>query len=262
MVDLTEEEKELAITEARVKKTAVLEDQRKKRLAIQKMNDLRRPWTPNELYEYARKRATDIIRLETGNHELVFEPKPFQKPAITALALYFSNNLEFEKLNPSEYNDSGLSFSLNKGIWLWSNPGQGKTLMMHMFCRNKRQCYQVIQCPKLANSYIKYGDEIIEPYSQIFPETEDSLSFYQRTKGICYNDLGVETCPVKHYANPLNVMESIFLNTYENKIPFNQRHVTTNLTGDQLREMYGVRFVDRVKQSFNIIQIKGESLRK
>jgi len=245
-----------------VKKHGALEDQRKKALAQQKANDLRRPWSPNELYEYAKGRATQIVRLETGNPSAVFEPVEYQKPVITALSLYFSNHPEFEKLDASEYNQTGFPFSLNKGIWLWGNPGVGKTLMMQMFSRNKRICFQVVQCPKIVFGYVKHGDEHIQPYGKLISETEDALSFYQRNKGICYNDLGVEPVPAKHYGTPINVLETIFLDTYENKVPFWHRHVTTNLTAIQLKETYGVRFVDRVKQSFNIIEVNGNSLRK
>lgn len=224
-------------------------------------NDLRRPWTPNELYEYSRARASQILRIETGDPSIIFEPTEFQKIIIAALTFYFSNCPEFEKLDESIFNKTGLKFSLNKGIWLWGNPGVGKTLMMQMFNRNKKQCYQVLQCPKIVSSYVKSGDDSISGYSRIIPETEDALSFYQSTKGICFNDLGVEQTNAKHYGTPENVMERIFLETYENKVPFFHRHVTTNLTADQLKEVYGVRFVDRIKQCFNIIEIKGESLR-
>lgn len=261
-VELTEEEKAEALHEARKKKHGQLEFQRKKSLADAKMNDLRRPWSPNELYEYAKFRATQLIRFESGDQLRLFEPTEFQRPAITALSLYFTNNPEFEKLDHRLYNQSGLELSLQKGIWLWGVPGVGKTLLMNMFDRNRRLCYTVVQCPKLVAGYVKNGDDHISSYGKIINTSEDALSYYQNQKGICYNDLGVETTPAKHYGTPINVIESIFLDTYENKVPFWHRHVTTNLTAKQLSDVYGVRFVDRVKQCFNIIDINGKSLRK
>lgn len=261
-MQLTSAEVDAAIEEAKKKKQGELEFLRQKKIAAVFENDQRRPWTINELYAYARVRATQILRLETGDQSIVFEPKPEQEKVILALSLYFTNSPGFEKLNESDYNNNGLKFSLNKGIWLWGNPGVGKTLMMQMFSRNRRLCYSVVQCPKIVFGYSKGGDEHIAPYGKIIPESEDGLSFYQNQRGICYNDLGVETSPAKHYGTPINVMETIFLDAYENKVPFWQRHVTTNLTVDQLKEKYGIRFTDRVKQCFNIIDVKGESLRK
>jgi len=261
-VDLTEEEKELALKEAMVKKHAVLEDQRKKRLAQEKMNDWQRPWTPNELYSFAQKRATEIVRGETGRPDLVFEPLKYQQNAITALSLYFTNAPEFEELAANEYNTTGLKFSLQKGLWLWSNPGCGKTLMMIMFSRNKRLCYRVVQCPKIVAGYVKSGDDHIAHYSRIVkPEAKSFDNFFQEETGICYNDLGTETMQAKHYGTPINVMENILLDAYEARVPFFHRHVTTNLTFDQIKEKYGVRITDRIKQCFNVIEIKGESVR-
>lgn len=263
MVDLTEQEKELALKEAMVKKHAKLEEDRKKRLAEEKKNDWRRPWTPNELYEFARMRATQLLRYETGNMALEFEPVEFQRSAITALSLYFSNSEIFENLDSKNYSSTGLKFSLQKGLWLWSNPGLGKTLMMQMFSRNKRLCYQVVQCPKIVAGYVKDGDQHISHYSQLKKSlVKEYQNFFQEEMGICYNDLGTETPLAKHYGTPINVMESILLDTYENRVPFFHRHVTTNLTFDQVKEKYGVRVTDRIKQCFNIIEIKGTSLRK
>lgn len=245
-----------------VKKHAVLEDQRKKRLAQQKMSDWTKPWTPNELYSFARVRATEIVRGETGRHDIEFNPVDFQKDAITALCLYFSDSPEFEKLSSKIYNSTGLPFSLQKGLWLWSNPGCGKTLMMRMFSRNKRLCYTLAECPKIVAGYVKNGDDHISHYSRVIkPDVKAYSNFFQEDVGVCYNDLGIETLQAKHYGTAINVMETILLDTYEARVPFFHRHVTTNLTFDQVREKYGVRITDRIKQCFNVIEIKGETLR-
>lgn len=263
MVELTNEEKELALSEAMVKKHARLEEDRKKRIAEEKKNDWRRAWTANELYTYAAYRATQFLRYESGDQTVEFFPKEFQKDAITALSLYFTNSPGFEELDNKKYNSTGLEFSLQKGIWLWGNPGVGKTLFMRMFSRNKRLCYDVVECPKIVAGYIKFGEDHISRYGQIIPADGKSFSnFFQETKGICYNDFGTEVSQAKFYGTPVNVMESIFMDTYERHVPFFNRHVTTNLTFDQVKETYGVRITDRIKQCFNIIEIKGDSIRK
>lgn len=262
MVDLTDDEKELAIAEAMVKKHARLEQDRKKRLAEEKRKDISLAWTPNELYQYARFRASLFIQHETGIAGAQFEPTEFQKNIITALALYFSEAKEFEKLKPKEFNSTGLPFSLQKGIWLWGNPGVGKTLMMEMFSINKRQSFRVVQCPKIVFGYVKYGDEHVTHYCHVDAEAPGASNFFQDKIGYCYNDLGTENTQAKYFGNTINVMEQIFLNTYENRVPFFHRHVTTNLTFDQVKDLYGVRVTDRIKQCFNVFEIKGDSLRR
>lgn len=262
IVDLTDEEREFAIKEAMVKKHAKLEDDRRKRLAAESHADLSRLWNASELYDYARKRATEMIRTRTNDPGAIFEPMPWQTDCLQALSLYFTNSPYFEQLDTEKYNsNSELSFQLSKGLWLWSNPGRGKTLMMEMFSRNKRQCYRVVQCPKIVQGYVQYGEEHIKPYAEVFPESPQPFNYFQAASGICYNDLGTEPDRAVNFGNSINVMEKIFLDTYDKLIPYNHRHVTTNLTFEQVKNMYGVRFVDRVKECFNIIEIKGESLR-
>jgi hypothetical protein len=267
LVDLTEQERkdacELAIHEAKVKKHATLESDRKKRLAEEKRNDSKTPWSPAEVFQLAKWRATQIIRARTGNPACEFEPTVNQKPVITALALYFAEAEEFESLDPKLYNSTKLQFSLHKGIWLWGNPGVGKSLIMEIFNRNKRICYDMLECPKVCYSYVKHGDEVLDSLIDVRRAVApDASTFFQSIKGVCYNDLGTEPMPVSHYKNPLNVMEYIMLQTYERKVPYWQRYVTTNLTFDQVKETYGVRVLDRIRECYNILELKGESHRK
>lgn len=267
MVELTDQERkeatDAAIQQAKARKHNSLESERKQRLAIARRNDILRQWTPAELYELAKWRATQIIRSRTGDPAIEFSPTANQKPITTALSLYFTNSPEFEQLNPKDYNSNKLPFSLNKGIWLWGNPGVGKTLLMEIFSRNKRLCYDVKECPKICYSYVKYGDEILNHFINIRETAApDASTFFQKTIGVCYNDLGTENINSVHYGNPLNVMEYIFLQTYERGVPYHHRHVTTNVTMEQVKQTYTVRVLDRIKECFNVMELKGESLRK
>jgi DNA replication protein DnaC len=262
MIDLTDLEKEQALKDALVKKYASIERQRKELGELEKQNDWKRQWAPNDLYDFARERATDIVRGETGNPNIIFEPKDFQKDALLALTLYFSDSEEFEKLDVKKYNTLSYPFSLQKGLWLWGNPGVGKTLLMKMFSKNKSLCFRVVECPKIVSGYVKSGEEHISHYSRIIKSDVKAYSnFFQEEEGVCYNDLCIESLQAKHYGTGINVMEQILLDTYEAKVPFFHRHVTTNLIFDQVKEKYGVRITDRVKQCFNVIEIKGESVR-
>lgn len=252
-----------AIREALKTKWNRLETDRRFKLSQDRKNEASRPWTAGELYQLAKWRATQMIRSRSGKPDIEFEPVEYQKPIITALGLYFSNSPEFEQLKTNLYNSNKLPFSLNKGIWLWGNPGVGKTLMMEMFNRNKRLCYDLVQCPKIAYQYVKHGDQVFENMiSQCEVIAPDASTFFQQVKGFCYNDLGTENMSANHYGNPINVMEYIMLQSYERKLPYWHRHVTTNLTMEQVKECYGVRVLDRIKECYNILEVRGESLRK
>jgi DNA replication protein DnaC len=261
-VELSQEEIDRAIELAKLEKHVRLESDRRKALAIQQQAETLRPWSPKELWEHARQRGSIAIRERTGDLNAEFKATKEQIPVVRALALYFTGNSEFDALDTSQYNSTGLEFSLQKGIWLWGNPGVGKTLIMSMFSKNKRLCYRMLQCPKIVASYNLDGYDAIKQYARVWPEPIGASNFMQDKIGICYNDLGTEPMHAKNYGNAINVMETLFLETYENHVPFFHRHVTTNLTLDQVKEHYGVRVQDRIKECFNVIDLKGASLRR
>lgn len=261
-VELTAEELNDAIELAKRQKHLRLESERMKALAEQQKKNVLRPWSPKELWEFAKNRGSVIIREKSGSNSAEFKPTKEQLPILKALALYFTGNPEFEKLDTSVYNTVDIPFSLNKGLWIWGNPGVGKTLLMQMFSRNKRLCYRLLQCPKIVSSFVIDGFDAIKQYSKKWQEPVGASNFYQDYIGICYNDLGTEPMRAKNYGNEINVMEHLFLETYENMVPFFHRHVTTNLTFDQVESCYGVRVKDRIRESFNVLELKGESLRK
>jgi hypothetical protein len=261
-IELSQEEIDHALQLAKLEKHVRLENDRKKALAAARLEDINRPWSPKEMWEFARQRGTAIIRERTGDPTLEFKCSLPQVPVVRALSMFFTNNPEFENLDPKQLNAAGLPLSLNKGIWLWGNPGVGKTLLMHMFSRNKRMCYRLLQCPKIVASYNLDGYEAIKQYAKRWPEPPGGSNFFQDQIGICYNDLGTEPMQAKNFGNTVNVMETLFLETYENQVPFHHRHVTTNLSFDQVEQHYGIRVRDRIRESFNIIELGGASMRK
>lgn len=268
-IELNEEEiaaaTEAGIKKAKLIKADLFEYERRKELAKKVMMESAQPWSGLELWNYAKKRGDEIVKIQSGNPSKIFEEIPFQKKIISALCLYFTGNPAFENIDAKELNSiKGSSFSLTKGIWLWGQPGVGKTLLMDMFRINKRQCFGLVQCTKLAYLWSKEGDFFIEPYMRPVNNGEifSSTPFNQKLVGICYNDLGTEQIPVKFFGNTINVMEQIILNSYDKKVPFWHRHVTTNLTGEQVKSIYGTRVSDRIIEMFNIIDITGKSLRK
>lgn len=266
-IKLTEDEREKVLLEAKVKKYDQVKAIRKKLEAEERKKDVAKQIeTASGFWAFVKKRGDDLVRMQSGKPNDEFIMHKFQKHVIKALGYFFTENELFNSLNPSDYNSQGESFSLQKGIFMFGPPGVGKTLLMEMFRFNPRVSYNVIQCSKLAMMVSREGDALLNPVCKqykngsLFPAV--SFTKPQEITGLCFNDLGTEQSPVNYYGNKINVMEQIILNTYDNKVPFWQRFITTNLTSEQLKELYGVRVTDRIRQMFNIIDLKGESLRK
>lgn len=162
------------------------------------------------------------------------------------LCQYFTNNSEFEK--------SG--YSLKKGLFLFGNIGCGKTTMMRLFQRNVTNDFYVISCRQVADEYTKFGADTLEKYS-VLKEVYPHEHYGQKVQGICFDDLGTEKNK-KYFGNEINVMEDIFQNRYDKRL-IGKTHLTSNLSGEEIDEMYGPRVRSRLREMCNVIQFSKDA---
>lgn len=148
-------------------------------------------------------------------------------------------------------------FDLKKGIMLCGNIGVGKTEMMKLFCTNPHQSFGFTSCRNIVNEFINSSsDDIKQDQIHTHSQTRKAAKphrYSQDYLGTCFDDLGTEQIPAVHYGNRKNVMSEILLNRYDNRLPFNMTHITTNLTQEKILDTYGDRLVDRMAQMFNIV---------
>ncbi len=250
-VILTDEETNEAIKDAKVKKYWRLKDEAVKQRRQDFVAEIKRAWTPQEQMNYLFVRAAELkINL------VIDEQNQF---VIEALCHYFTNSPDFVTMGES-VNEK---WSLDKGILLYGDVGTGKTSLMRLFGRNKRQCYDIAACPELTKLYRVNGEEAIEVMSKIRMEPQDARYFFHRTVGYCYDDLGKEE-EGNHFGNKANVMGEILTNRYNlyPAVSFNHTHVTTNCTLPELLDRYGSRVESRISQMFNFMQLPGNDRRK
>lgn len=163
------------------------------------------------------------------------------------LSLYFMRDPEFEKVDGGKY-------SFSKGIALQGPIGCGKTSMIMGFNVNPTNCFGGISCRKVAADYSLKdvgGSLTIEKYSGLH-EAPPYDNFGQRYIGRMFDDLGTENVK-KHFGNESNVMEEILLNRYDNPDLVGKTHITTNLSAEQIEEIYGPRVRSRLRQMCNFI---------
>lgn len=159
------------------------------------------------------------------------------KEVIDLLRLYFTSSELFE-------NDSNFPhFSLLKGLCMKGNFGSGKTLLFKIFQRMFKGEFSLLQCGQVAKDYGVNGFEALDKYLE--------------RKHICFDELGVESRQ-KYYGQEENTMAIILSSRYELFRDHGVKtHITTNLTGDQIKEYYGERVYSRITEMCNVLVLGG-----
>ncbi len=207
---------------------------------------------------YKYKDTWQLIQEHGANVCPGFQVTDQNEKELHALALYFTQSENFLKLKQLE------APSLTKGILLRGQVGTGKTLAMRLFNNFLSEVnvrgFRILACRHAVREYRQEGDKALERYGR---KCYSSDPDQRRPLVICFDDLGVEDTKAKSYGNEPSVMGDILMDRYEAFIRDGMlTHVTTNLTNAQLKETYGLRIYDRMKEMFNVIKMEGKSFRK
>lgn len=220
---LTEEETKEALRAGREKKYYELKKGEYSAKLKQKFEP--REYTSGEIYDlFAMKMIVD-----EDNRKIVVN-----------LCYYFANDSKFEG-------------DLNKGLFLYGPVGVGKTSIMKFFIKNQRYSYRMESCRDVESNFAATGEDYIKRCSGNLDVAINSDPFGHKQIGFCFDDLGTESNG-KFYGKEKNVMTEILLNRYDSGLPFISTHVTTNLTADNIKQQYGSRVTDRIRQMFNVIE--------
>jgi hypothetical protein len=224
-VVLTEEETEEALRAAREQKHYLL----KKIGYLEALNAPieRQNYTAEQIWDFLKQ----VITIDLENEEVVW-----------LLCLYFSGDERF--------NLEG--FNLEKGICLFGGVGVGKTTLIEKFFQNQRQSFIIKMCRAIEDEFSQNGDVVLKEYGIYRQASVNGDPYGHQVLGYCFDDLGTEP-PSKYYGKNVDVMAEVLLNRYDNKLPFNQTHITTNLSTDEIINRYGSRVADRMQQMFNMI---------
>lgn len=153
--------------------------------------------------------------------------------------------------------DPRSAYDPRKGLFLCGGVGIGKTTLMEFFHRNQKASYRIVSCRDIESAYASTdpaigGEKAIHQYSFNFQVAVNSNPFGHVMYGYCFDDLGTEVVG-KHYGKEKEVMIEVLLNRYDKHIEFFMTHMTTNLSSQEIKDRYGMRVFDRMREMFNII---------
>lgn len=153
--------------------------------------------------------------------------------AIWNLCLYFSGSPEFER--------GGLR--LEKGLMIMGNVGSGKTTLMRLF--SQVVPFHMMYVGNICDNVRKDGQEELDKIkARAFDE-------------ICFDDFGSES-KIKHYGSNYDVMYDIVVRRCYHYVHHRTKtHFTTNMTLDEIRDIYDARIESRINELCNIIVIGG-----
>lgn len=154
-------------------------------------------------------------------------------------------------------------FDSSKGLLLWGPLGVGKSVLIkglqrylgkinkyRFGCNKKNLGFKFTSAVEISLLYAEKG------MSGIAQFTDRELMC-----NLAIDELGREPTDSKHYGTGINVVQTILQLRYEVRMEF-ITHVTTNLDPNtEFENRYGGYIVDRVKEMFNVIEIKGSSRR-
>ena len=146
--------------------------------------------------------------------------------------------------------------SSRKGLFLRGDVGIGKTFGLELLAA--RFGWKFITAREVDGFYRSQPDyRAWEDYCR-------AADFFGRGKTLVIDDIGTENEEFVNFGQRANPIAELLEKRYD--LSFHREHVrtvvTSNLTDQQIKERYGFRVFDRMKEMFAVVTVKGESLRK
>lgn len=197
---------------------------------IRKAKELKDTWTANKVYQLMAHTSQNVF----GKKLIVNEEN---KKLITALCFFISRDERFEK---------ELGFSLNKGLLIRGISGIGKTYLVRCIENNELNPILILSMLDIAHSVKEDGEYVIK----------------RGNKRIIYlDDVGTEEATVNHYGTKINFFKNFIESTYLRTQQFSNLIISTNNSFAEMETSYGFRVRSRIKDMFNIIDVKGNDMR-
>lgn len=160
----------------------------------------------------------------------------YNKNFITTICYFLSKDNRFE---------TELGHSFNKGLLIRGICGIGKTYLLKCVSDNELNPIDIFSMIHITDEIRKNG------------------AFKINARKIIYlDDVGAEEPTVTHYGSKISFFEDFILRYYVHNKSFYNLIVSTNNNPNELEAKYGFRVRSRMREMFNVIDVKGEDMRK
>ena len=151
---------------------------------------------------------------------------------------------------------SALDGGSNRGLFLRGDVGIGKTFGLQLLAA--RFGWQFYSAREVEGFFRT------QPDYTAWVDYCRAADFFGTGRTLVIDDLGTENEDFMQYGQRANPLAELLEKRYD--LSFHRDHVrtvvTSNLTDQQLKERYGFRVFDRMREMFAFATVRGESLRK
>ncbi|MEI3156216.1 MAG: hypothetical protein V8T07_00585 [Muribaculaceae bacterium] len=157
----------------------------------------------------------------------------------------------------------------DKGLWLWGDIGTGKSTMLEII---RRYC-PIVRPPAIYRNSADPRTMRRDTWAYGFNTANASyvagmfamggypaIESYIMMPRQAFDEVGRESIPTGYYGNMENVFQYIFQRRYDIRRG-DFTHVTSNLSPDQIGDLYGDHIRDRCDEMFNFVEMRGASWR-
>jgi DNA replication protein DnaC len=204
--------------------------EKEKQAAIDKQKELEALWSAKSIFSLMKWTSDKVY-----SKPLIVNDD--NKKFISTICFFLSGDERFE---------TELGYSFKKGLLIRGISGVGKTHIVQCVAKNELN-------PILILSMIEISESIREEGEYKIDRGENKI--------IYLDDVGTEEATVNHFGTKINYFKTFIEKMYLKNTTFNQLIISTNNSFQEIEEKYGFRVRSRMKDMFNIVDVKGNDMR-
>lgn len=195
-----------------------------------RLKELQEYWTYGRIYKLMKYNSIHMFGRE-------LDETPDNLPTIKALCFFLARDDRFA---------TELKFDRLKGLLIRGPSDTGKTHLV-------RCCENNGLNPIHSITMLDVTEKVTE---------EGKYQINSQGKNIIYiDDIGTEEASVKHYGTTILWFKNYIETVYHRTKCYNHLIITTNLNFQQLGDQYGFRVASRMREMFNVVDLKGGGYR-